>query len=158
MQLRRGGMSELYRIRVKRPDIEVEVESTDRDYVQAKLDDYLTPRSATETATTGVRTETHTHRPISLREFVKQANPTKKNEVAAAIAYFLEYHADQTLEEWRPDDVADKFADVRKPKPANMTDLLVKSNFFMEGREKGFYRLSEAGVQWVEDRLNKNAG
>jgi hypothetical protein len=151
-------MSELYRIRVKRADIEVEVESTDREYVEAKLDQYLTSRSAGEPATKGVRTETSTLRPMSLREFVKRVSPDKKNEVAAVIAYFLEYNSDATLEEWKPDDVAYKFADLRKPKPANMTDLLVKSNYFMEGRTKGFYRLSETGVQWVEDRLNKNAG
>ncbi len=53
--------------------------------------------------------------------------------------------------------MADKFSDVRKLKPANMTDLLVKSNLFMEGREKGCYRLSETGVEWVEENLSKNA-
>lgn len=154
-------MSELYRIRVRRADVEVEVESTDREYVQAKLDQYLTPRTAVETAKLALRSETidtNVRPPTSLREFVKQVDPHKNNEVAAAIAYFLEYHAQPTLEEWRPDDVADKFADVRKPKPANMTDLLVKSNLFMKGRQKGLYRLSETGVQWVEERLSYNAG
>jgi len=47
---------------------------------------------------------------------------------------------------------------VRKPKPANMTDLLVKSNFFMGGREKGSYRLSEIGVNWVEAQSGNHEG
>jgi hypothetical protein len=143
----------MYRIRVKRPELEVEVESTDREYVDAKLAEYLTastrPADADQNA---VPPHERSSRPISLGEFVKQVNPRKKNEVAATIAYFLEYHADPIAEEWKSDQVADRFPDVRKPKPANMTDLLVKSNFFMGGREKGSYRLSEAGVNWVESQ------
>jgi hypothetical protein len=139
---------------VKRPDLEVEVESTDREYVDAKLDQYLNISLSTEPAAAGGRAASRhdpsPRRPMSIGEFVRQVNPEKKNEVAAAIAYFLEYHADPIAEEWKPDQIADRFPDLRKPKPANMTDLLVKSNFFMSGREKGSYRLSETGVNWVE--------
>jgi hypothetical protein len=160
MPAMRGMMPELYRIRVKRPDLEVEVESTNREYVEEKLDHYLTPKgpAVITPAEKHVEPRGSSGRPISIREFVKQVNPDKKNEVAATIAYLLEFHTEPMREEWRPDEVADKFADVRKLKPANMTDLLKKSNFFMEGREKGSYRLSETGVNWVEGRLNDNAG
>jgi hypothetical protein len=155
-------MAALYRIRVKRPDLEVEVESTDRSYVEAKLDHYLNIGVSTEPPSAGGGAEPHPdssrRRPISIGEFVKQVNPDKKNEVAAAIAYFLEYHADPIAEGWKPDQIADRFPDVRKPKPANMTDLLVKSNFFMDGREKGSYRLSEAGVNWVEAQFGNHEG
>jgi hypothetical protein len=139
---------------VKRPDLEVEVESTDREYVDTKLEQYLNIPAPPKPALASGHTESHQNRtrrsPASITEFVKQVSPNKKNEVAAAIAYFLEYHADPIAEEWKPDQIADRFPDVRKPKPANMTDLLVKSNFFMSGREKGSYRLSEPGVIWVE--------
>jgi hypothetical protein len=148
---RKNDMTALYRIRVKRLDLEVEVESTDREYVDTKLEQYLNIRASGPAS--GLA-EFHQNRsrpgPKSIAEFVRQVNPSKKNEVAAAIAYFLEYHADPIAQEWRPDQIADRFPDVRKPKPANMTDLLVKSNFFMSGREKGSYRLSEPGVTWVE--------
>jgi hypothetical protein len=155
-------MAETYRIRIRRGDLEVEVESSDRDYVEAKLEHYLNVERPSERATEAscdtsgpaVRSQ----RPLSVREFVKQVNPEKKNEVAAAIAYFLEYHAAPPFEEWKPDEIGDKFADSRKPKPANMRDLLVKSDYFMEGREKGAYRLSETGVNWVEGRLGHYAG
>lgn len=155
-------MAELFRVRVKRPHLEVEVESTDRAYVDAKMEEYLNGQSwstATDSSANGPtapRQDGPRRRPLSIGEFVKQINPDKKNEVAATIAYFLEYHADPIIEEWKPDQVADKFADVRKAKPANMTDLLQKSNFFMGGREKGSYRLSETGVAWVEDQVNSN--
>jgi hypothetical protein len=134
--------------------LEVEVESTDREYVDAKLEHYLNFQPSTKSAVAGGNIEPQqsrsSRRPSSIGEFVKRINPIKKNEVAASIAYFVEYHADPIVEEWKPDQIADRFPDVRKPKPANMTDLLVKSNFFMSGREKGSYRLSETGVNWVE--------
>jgi hypothetical protein len=149
-------MSALYRIRVKRLDLEVEVESTDRAYVDARVDQYLNSATSAEppaAAGRGQSSSKRSSRSPSIGEFVRRINPAKKNEVAATIAYFLEYHAEPIAEEWKPDHVADKFPDVRKPKPANMTDLLVKSNFFMGGREKGSYRLSESGVNWVEAQL-----
>jgi hypothetical protein len=153
-------MAAQYRVRVKRSDLEVEVESTDREYVDGKLEQYLNAAAATKPVTRGgIPAPSHDRprRPMSISEFVKQVNPQKKNEVAAAIAYFLEYHAEPISEEWKPDQVADIFLDVRKPKPANMTDLLVKSDFFMSyGREKGSYRLSESGVQWVEARVSNH--
>jgi hypothetical protein len=152
-------MSELYRIRVKRGDLEVEVESSDHDYVEAKLNQYLNAQRSPEPPAAepgaSVRGE-RSRRPVSVREFVKQVYPEKKNEVAAAIAYFLEYHAAPPVEEWKPDEIGDKFADARKPKPANMRDLLIKSDYFMEGREKGMYRLSETGVNWVESQLDNH--
>ena len=155
-------MAALYRIRVRRPDLEVEVESTDREYVDAKMDQYLNIGASTEPVAAGGRAESHQdrsrRRPISIGEFVRQVNPDKKSEVAAAIAYFLEYHADPIAEEWKPDQIANRFPDVRKPKPANMTDLLVKSNFFMGGRERGSYRLSESGVNWVEAQSGNHEG
>jgi hypothetical protein len=155
-------MAAQYRIRVRRGDLEVEVESTDRAYVDTKLDHYLNIGTSLESPSAAIHAESHEdrtrRRPVSIGEFVKQINAGKKNEVAAAIAYFLEYHADPVTEEWKPDQVADRFPDVRKPKPANMTDLLVKSNFFMGGREKGSYLLSETGVKWVEARSGSHEG
>jgi hypothetical protein len=151
-------MAVLYRIRVKRPDLEVEVESTDREYVDAKLNHYLNIGASMEPLAASAQATPSRQRPMPIGEFVRQVNPEKKNEVAAAIAYFLEYHAVPTLEEWKPDQLADRFPDVRKPKPANMTDLLVKSSFFMGGREKGAYRLSETGVDWVEAQSASHEG
>ena len=155
-------MPEMFRVRVKQPHLEVEVESTDRAYVDAKMEEYLkgqswsTATDSPDTRPTAPRQDGARRRPLSIGEFVKQINPDKKNEVAATIAYFLEYHADPIIEEWKPDQVADKFADVRKAKPANTTDLLKKSDFFMDGREKGSYRLSDTGVTWVEDRVSSH--
>jgi|SRR5579871_1118741 len=152
-------MPELFRVRVKRGDLEVEVESSDRDYVEAKLEQYLNAQRSAEPSAAQLGTEVsaaRSRRPVSVQEFVKQVNPDKKNEIAAAIAYFLEYHAAPPVEEWRSDEVGDKFADARKSKPANMRDLLVKSDYFMDGREKGTYRLSEKGVNWVEGQLNNH--
>jgi len=153
-------MPNTYRIRVRRGDVEVEVESSDKEYVESKVDQYLassgaaspTPIAADGTTRHRIPTSTAAERrPLSIGEFVKQVAPDKKNEIAATVAYFLEFFSNQ--DEWKPDDVAGKFTDARKPKPANMTDLLAKSNFFMKGRESGFYRLSETGVQWIEGRV-----
>ena len=144
---------EVYRIRIKRGDAEVEVESTDKDYVEAKIQEYLAAGSQLDGVAPAfpVSHPPRAKRPLSVGEFVKQIGPDKKNEIAATLAYFLEYHAGS--EEWRPDEVGTKFTDARKPKPANMADLLAKSNFFMKGRQAGFYKLSETGVKWVEGRI-----
>lgn len=154
-------MADTYRIRVRRGDLEVEVESSDSEYTATTLDQYLNAHRSSEVpAVESVREAPASRppRPPSVQEFIKQVKPEKKNEVATAIAYFLEYHRTPPVEEWKPDEIADKFADARKPKPANMRDLLVKSDYFMEGREKGSYRLSETGVAWVEGRVESYAG
>src|ERR1700722_6501864 len=148
---------EVYRIRIKRGDTEVEVESTDKSYVEAKIKEYFVARNDTNGAAPALLAPQNVRpkRPVSVGEFVKQVGPDKKNEIAATLAYFLEYYGGS--EEWKPDDVGAKFTDARKPKPANMTDLLAKSNFFMKGRQAGFYKLSETGVQWVEGRIGNES-
>lgn len=153
-------MTENYRVRVKRADLEVEIESTDKKFIEAKLAEYLSqaetgPVAAAHHQPSGASPgKENRRRPLSIGEFSKQASPDKKNEIAATIAYYLEFHGD--IEEWKPDDISDKFTDVRKSKPANMTDLLQKSDFFMKGRGPGFYRLSETGVRWVQGKVEKN--
>ena len=116
-------MSELYRIRVKRGDLEVEVESSDRDYVEAKLEQYLNAEPSPgkrRQQSLGIQDpNARSRRPVSIQEFVKQVNPQKKNEIAATIAYFLEYHAAPPIEEWRSDEIGDRFADARNPKFRN---------------------------------------
>jgi hypothetical protein len=148
-------MTDLYRIRVRRGDVEVEVESTNEDYVSAKLNFYLSDSNAKpQTSRLGSsQPGAESQRPLSMGEFIRQISPEKKNEIAATLAYFLEFHAEPVREEWKPDEVATKFTDVRKPRPANITDLLKKSEFFMVGKEKGSYRLSGTGVKWVEDQM-----
>jgi len=150
-------MPEIYKIRVKRGDLEVEVESTDKDFVETKIEQYLGKTVAANTQHQDQQPPPpaqQNRRPLSISEFIKKVVPDKKNEIAATLAYFLEYYEDTS--EWKPEAISDKFTDVRKSKPANMTDLLKKSDFFMKGHEAGFYQLSETGVQWAEGRL-KNA-
>jgi hypothetical protein len=92
-----------------------------------------------------------------LQNLIAKVLPQKKNEVGATVAYFLEFHASEPVAEWKPEEVGSRFTDVRKPKPQNMTDLIVKSEFFMKGSQRGYYKLSEPGVKWVETRLEGNA-
>src|SRR5580698_4272261 len=135
-------MTQHYKIRIRQGDFEVE--STDVAYVNTKIDQYLAAAKRLQNESSPQEENSvvgNTRRPLSIGEFMKRVNPEKKNEVAATLAYFLEYYENEKKEEWKPDEVGGKFTDVRKPKPANTTDLLNKSTFFMKGREPGFYRL-----------------
>jgi hypothetical protein len=141
---------------VRTNQLEVEVESTEKAFVEGKLKEYLSiPKNQPDQDTDkdDKSPGNRFSKEGSLNSFVKKINPVSKSETAAAIAYFLENHSQTVLLEWRPNDLADKFPDVRKSKPKNMTDTIRKSDLFMNGKTKGSYQLSEDGVEWVEGRL-----
>src|SRR5436309_1543893 len=97
-------MANTYRIRVRRGDVEVEVESSDKDYVESKVDQYLATSEvdmpAGSASATTIRHQDASpasteRRPISIGEFLKQVAPDRKNEIAATVAYFLEFFSNQ---------------------------------------------------------------
>ena len=100
------------------------------------------------------RDNVHT-RPLSLRELEKIIQPGSKTEKAAMIAYFLEHFLEPVIKEWKPNSVFDRFSEIRERKPANPSDTVNKSDYFMSGSKNGFYTLSNSGVAWVESRIKK---
>lgn len=151
-------MGDVYRVRIKRGNDEIEVESHDRAFVEDKLKEFGEQRTQPAELAPMESKAPSDHRTScreSLKEFSTRISHDKKNESAAVIAYYLEHLAETPLQEWRPNDIEMLFADLRKPRPANMRDLILKSNFFMEGHQPGSHRLTETGVKWVEERLGK---
>ncbi|MCH7498583.1 MAG: hypothetical protein IH886_00985 [Nitrospinae bacterium] len=152
-------MGDMYRLKIRIGDREFEVASSDQNYVDEKFQKHFDlicsgKKSGTEAVDRG-KIGSGGERPISLREFEKQVSPKSKTEKAAVVAFFLEHFLDPVIEEWKPNDVFDRFSEIRGIKPANPSDTIKKSNFFMPGSRSGFYKLSRSGVAWVEKQISQ---
>lgn len=156
-------MGEMFRIRLRRGDHELEIESSSREFVEEKIEIYLatlpkgTPEAMGSARELTGRT-THERlgensRPISLREFAKLVGPDKKTEIAATIAYFLEHYAEELLADWKPSEVSGRFTELRESPPTNPAMTIGSSDFFMHSSSAGRYKLSSTGVAWIESKL-----
>jgi hypothetical protein len=148
---------EIFRVRIRMADYEVEVESTDRKYVDEKVKEHLRANPPTAPAIRPLAAS-GASRPTSLKEFTARVRPDKKVEIAATIAFYLEYLTEVLVAHWKPEEVASRFTEIRKERPKNMTDLLKSSLYFMPADERGCYKLSETGVEWVRERAEANEG
>jgi len=152
-------MDDIYRLKIRFGDREFEVESSDKDYVEERFEKHFDlicsgKKSGTEAVDRG-KIGSGGERPISLREFEKQVSSKSKTEKAAVVAFFLEHFLDPVIEEWKPNNIFDRFSEIRETKPANPTDTIQKSQFFMPGSKGGFYKLSRSGVAWVEKQISQ---
>jgi hypothetical protein len=148
---------EIFRVRIRRADYEVEVESSDKRYVDEKLREHLGSATPTVLATNAPPVN-EGPRPTSLKEFAARVRPDKKVEIAASVAYYLEHLIEVPVTHWKPEDVASRFTEIRKERPKNMPNLLKSSLYFMQADEKGCYKLTDTGILWVRGRLETSEG
>jgi len=153
-------MTGIYRVRVRRGDVEVEVESNDKNFVERHLEQQMAAALAVAKAPSHATTESEppcgTRRPLSLREFYKQVSPKQMQQRAATIAYYVEHMSTEKVEEWKPTDIETKWADTgEKKRPGNLAGTIRQSTFFSRIRP-GQYRLSNTGLEWVEGELERD--
>jgi hypothetical protein len=156
-------MAEQYRVRIKRGVLEVEVESTDREYVDAKVSDLIEAYSthmdgdeglpsAKTNGSSGSGTSGDAKR-TSLQEFVKKLAPSKDTEYVVAVTYYAEKH--EGLQEVRTRDVSARFRSI-KYKHSNPADAVARARkqaFLMEGSSRRTFVVTQTGEKWVEGRL-----
>ena len=150
------SMAEFYRVRVKTENLEVEVESSDRDYVERKLQEY---RVAAESSS-GTTSETVKHgrapsesKPLSIQEFIRRVAPSKDVEYVVAVAYFCEKH--EQMEEVKLRDVSDRFSRIKyKHSNHSVAVSRAKEKGWLMDRGAGFV-VTNTGERWIEDRIQR---
>lgn len=152
-------MSELYRVRIKKGEFEVEVESHDAGYVDAKLKEYLSvapgaPRKDENTAEGGVAGGQT--KPLSLKEFTASIEAKSGKEAALAIVYFAEKHEGKPQIE--TSEVKSRLKKTLKLSLKNPADAITKARtdkWLMDGDDPGTVRSTSTGDKWIEERLKE---
>lgn len=157
-------MNNQYRLKIKFGDIEIEVEGTDKEYVNHNFEklskEYIESigRNATNnimktTEGSKASAEKEISKSMSSAEFVRIIKPKSGTDYAVTLGYYLEKIVGK--EEFTGADIKNKFIEV-KFKHSNPSDTISKAKTtgrIMDGHEKNSYILTQTGEQWVEDRL-----
>jgi hypothetical protein len=148
-------MTQHYRIRIRKNEIEIDIKYTDIQFVQAKLAELKEEFLAKRTADSGYSSpETLGFgKKESLLEFLKRVSPKAAIEYAVGIAYYLEKV--EGIEEITVKHIKERFRRV-KFQHSNPSQVLVDAkikSLLMDGSAPKQYTLTQSGEKWVEDRL-----
>lgn len=160
-------MEKNYRVRINCNGYEVEVESTERGYVDEKIEEYLEEAkkfssSPSQEGEKGFSNGQKLLLPsngiknISLPEFLRKVKPKSGPEYAITIGYFVEKI--QNKDAFFMSEIKDGFTKVKFPhsNPSDTVSKAKSSGKIMEGPEKNSYILTQTGEAWVEERLSSN--
>jgi len=149
-------MTSMYRIKVKTQHYEIEVESSDKDFVVQKFEEHVKQFAERPAVMPAMKVSTKTElagKDLSLQEFINQVAPSSGPEYVVTIGYFLEKY--QQVPGFTSAQVKTEFQRAKFQHP-NPTDALLKARGagrVMEGPEKGTFVLTRTGEQWVENKL-----
>jgi hypothetical protein len=151
-----------YKLRLKTQTFEVEVESSDREFVEEKIRTFAdrVQRNGNEALSAGSISEPHDFagtesgaKRLSLSEFIQRVGAMSGTEYVVAVGYFLEKH--QGLKAFTSADVKAAFLKL-KFQHSNPSDAIAKARAagkLMEGQDKNTYVLTQTGEAWVAERL-----
>lgn len=140
-----------YRIRVKKGDLEVEVEG-DKQWVEGKFEELTSEKSYAS-----VTVESHAQAmPNTLVEFLEaKGNPQKHTELITVFAYWL--LKAERMENFNVKDIISCYDKTRRAKPSNANQIInsnVRYNMFAQASDKkeGYmaWFLTHTGEQFVE--------
>lgn len=151
-----------YRVRVKRAEIEVEVDSSDKDYTEAKLKELL---AAAETkAPAGPRTTGPAHKAspppsstgktLSLAEHVRALSPKSGAQHVIAVGDYLERYGGMA-DGFKTRDVAASFTTIKykHSNPAEAVRQAKSQGLLMDGKEDGTLVITSTAESWVKTQL-----
>jgi hypothetical protein len=142
----------IYKIRLRKGDFELEVQSNDRDWVETKFQEL----KKQETVVAKVEALEKRHIPETLGEFLdKKGNPQKHTDRVTVFAYWL--FKVEKMELFNVKDIIDCYNKTRIPKPSNPNQIInqnVATHIFAETTEKkdGYkaWVITRTGEQYVE--------
>jgi len=150
-----------YRVRVKRADVEVEVDSSDKEYTESKSKELFahfevhgptpTPKKAglAQKATSRAR-----EKPLSMVEHVRSLLPKSGAQYVVAIGDYLEKHGGMP-DGFKTRDIADGFTTVKykHSNPAEAVRQAKSQGLLMDGKEPGTLLVTSTGEDWVKVQL-----
>jgi hypothetical protein len=148
-----------YRVRLRVAESELEIDSSDRVWVDEKLSEYRElfagqgPQPASAGGTRGKRPSTGQKAP-SLAEHVRAVAPSGGLEHVLAVGYYLERHS-RLSGGFRRRDVSEAFATLkyRHSNPGVPIAAARRRGLLMDGDEHEKMLLTETAERWVEERL-----
>ena len=147
-------MNQHYRVRVKTDHREIEVESTEKAFVEEKLES-LSKQLNILSVSKGQEILASTKRE-SLHEFLGRIKPKGATEHTVAIAYFLEKM--EGLTEIAVKDIKEGFRRVKFPhsNPSQALSDAKTQRFLMDGSTPKHYVVTGTGEKWIQSKLSGN--
>ena len=150
----------LYRIRIRRGEVELDLSSPDPAWVDVKLEalEALFSGGATEASTAaepGLSTPFTGPKPVSLAEHVRAVDPSGGLEHVLAVGYYLERYSG-LKGGFRRRDLAEAFSALRyhHSNPGVPIAAARRRGLLMDGEEHEKLQLTETAERWVKERLN----
>lgn len=146
-----------YRVRVRRGDFEVEVDSSDKDYAEAKLTELLAGSEAQQpevrVAAGGPEAAAPppSGKPLSLAEYVRRLSPRSGPQYVVALGSYLETHGGMGTG-FKTRDIVDGFTAVKfkHSNPAEAVRQAKQQGLLMDGKEAGTLLVTATGEEWVK--------
>lgn len=150
-----------YRVRVKRADVEVEVESSDKEYTESKSKELfahfeLKGATAAPKKAGGAPKMTLPARekPLSMVEYVRSLSPKSGAQYVVAVGDYLEKHGGMPGG-FKTRDITDGFTTVKykHSNPAEAVRQAKSQGLLMDGKEPGTLLVTSTGEGWVKVQL-----
>jgi hypothetical protein len=150
-----------YRVRVKKGDAEVEVDSSDKDYTETKLKELLVDLPArepagppTKPAGKQVSATAAPGKPLSMVEYVRSLAPKSGAQYVVAIGNYLEKHGGMASG-FKTRDIVEGFTTTKykHSNPAEAVRQAKTQGLLMDGKEAGSLLVTSTGEDWVKVQL-----
>jgi hypothetical protein len=151
-----------YRVRVIKGGVEVEVDSSDKEYTDSKLKALLTSLRVEGAAMTPSKgggaapkaAAPAREKPLSMVEYVRSLSPRSGTQYVVAVGLYLEKHGGMTAG-FKTRDVADGFTKVKykHSNPAEAVRQAKAQGLLMDGKESGSLLVTATGEDWVKVQL-----
>ncbi len=152
-----------YRVRIRKGEVEIEVESSDKGYVDSKLGEWskrlsLGSRDATPPEEDAAPRASGS-KGKSLAEHVRALVPKSGPQYVIAVGDYLERYG-QMSEGFKTRDLVDGFRTVkyRHSNPAEAVRQAKQQGFLMDAKESGSLLLTQTAEAWVKGQLASEDG
>jgi hypothetical protein len=145
-----------YRVRVKRADVEVEVDSSDKEYTESKLKELLGGVEIKETAprASGKAGKVHvgaaTGKSLSMAEYVRSVSPKSGSQYVVAVGDYLEKHGGMS-DGFKTRDIVSGFTTIKykHSNPAEAVRQAKSQGLLMDGKD-GLLVVTSTAEAWVK--------
>jgi hypothetical protein len=158
---------EHYRVRIRRGESEVEIDSTDREYVEGKLAELkvwlgpaqettdLTPPSLEPQKASDAEKMPPNGKAVSLVEHVRKIGPKTGTQYVIAAGHYLEQFASMKAG-FKTRDLADAFQTLKykHSNPAEAVRQARSQGFLMDGKDPNTVVLTQSGEAWINGQLS----
>jgi hypothetical protein len=150
-----------FRVRVQARGVEIEVDSSDKDYTESKVKELMAafgPAKGTASEPRGSPSASRPRpsggKPTSIVEYVRSLAPKSGTQYVVAVGDYLERHGGMS-DGFRTRDVVEGFRAMKykHANPAEAVRSAKQQGFLMDGKESGTMVVTQTGEAWVKGQL-----